>query len=647
MNRFRHIAAIAVLLMPVWSIRAEILYETVALSGTSAPGTSGIDFESFRQPLINLNGDIAFKADLATGSDNAGIWRRLDDDSLELIVRSGDPVPNYDGYLSFIDAIGSPALDDSGNVAFFGILEEAGSVNSSNKEGIWLTGNAGDLWLVARENDDAHTSTDGVLPPSEERAEFAHLGNPALSADGTVTFSAELRDNGWSDVLGTWYYPRPATPPDEDTLPSLVALIGDNAPGSSGATFTNLDTPQVGQSRQSAFKAALDSGGISTFDGQGIWLGPPDTLEPVALTGEAAPDAPAGAPFYQLGSAAITPSSQMAFWGGLDNDINPEGIWLRKFGLGQLLALAGSEAPGMPDGTLFDYFFDPVINHRGNVAFLAYLAGDSIDESNHQSIWFGGNRDFLKLIAQTGSQAPGAVSGARFSAFSSPRINELGQVAFTAFLNGDADEVDSTNDSGVWALDINGNLLAVVLEGMQIEVATDDFRTVETVSISGFSDSGELALLVQFTDSSSGIIKASLPYPAMRDFDEWSDAIDNQAASGQTDDADGDGIPNIIEFAFGLDPNNPDTFEMPQVGLLDLSGAQALSLKFVRRINQVEVSYIVEVSTDLVNWHSGLEYTGEVSSELVGEGLEEVVVRDLMETGLFERCFIRVRVDYE
>lgn len=69
-----------------------------------------------------------------------------------------------------------------------------------------------------------------------------------------------------------------------------------------------------------------------------------------------------------------------------------------------------------------------------------------------------------------------------------------------------------------------------------------------------------------------------------------------------SDDADGDGISNLVEYAFGLNPTDPS----------DLSGMDRLprgrylegrfNVTFERYAPETEIEYRVEVSGDLINW---------------------------------------------
>jgi hypothetical protein len=70
---------------------------TVALAGTTAPGTTGT-FESFDDFKLGIDGRVAFIGTLALGvggvdlSNNKGIWIGTSDEDLKLVVRTGDVI---------------------------------------------------------------------------------------------------------------------------------------------------------------------------------------------------------------------------------------------------------------------------------------------------------------------------------------------------------------------------------------------------------------------------------------------------------------------------------------------------------------------------------------------------------------------------
>nr|WP_145436590.1 choice-of-anchor tandem repeat NxxGxxAF-containing protein [Lacipirellula limnantheis] len=118
-------------------------------------------------------------------------------------------------------------------------------------------------------------------------------------------------------------------------------------------------------------------------------------------------------------------------------------------------------------------------------------------------IWSEGSGD-LALVAQAGDQAVGAPEGVRFGgAFSFPvflpRISSGGQSAFIGYLHGAG--VNSANDSGVW-IENAGSLRVVAREG---EAATEGLR-FGSPEFFVFNDllvnnSGDVSFIADLTDS--------------------------------------------------------------------------------------------------------------------------------------------------
>ena len=71
-----------------------------------------------------------------------------------------------------------------------------------------------------------------------------------------------------------------------------------------------------------------------------------------------------------------------------------------------------------------------------------------------------------------------------------------------------------------------------------------------------------------------------------------------------------------------------------------------LTLSFSRPSNAAHLNYNVEVSSDLVQWDSGVGNTVDLSVIDNGGGSETVVVRDEQSVNTVPRRFIRLRVDY-
>jgi len=78
--------------------------------------------------------------------------------------------------------------------------------------------------------------------------------------------------------------------------------------------------------------------------------------------------------------------------------------------------------------------------------------------------------------------------------------------------------------------------------------------------------------------------------------------------SGPNADPDSDGYSNLIEYALGLEPKSASTTNLPQVGIQGSDWAYT----YTRPADRTDVTYVVEMSTNLSSWG-----TGGVSHDLV------------------------------
>lgn len=112
--------------------------------------------------------------------------------------------------------------------------------------------------------------------------------------------------------------------------------------------------------------------------------------------------------------------------------------------------------------------------------------------------------------------------------------------------------------------------------------------------------------------------------------------------SGLFADRDGDGIPTLIEFALGLNPNLADPAGLPGVAVVNDTGADYLSITFRRRTKAIDLTYLIEASSDLVTWE---EVTTVVGAPVDNDdGTESVTVRDSVNFVGSTRRFLRLRV---
>lgn len=124
--------------------------------------------------------------------------------------------------------------------------------------------------------------------------------------------------------------------------------------------------------------------------------------------------------------------------------------------------------------------------------------------------------------------------------------------------------------------------------------------------------------------------------------------VTDQNIIGPQADPDHDGVSNLFEFALGMDPAKSDaaSWTNGQAGLpvqswLTAGGADYLSLQVRRPIGRNGVTYLVKVSSDLVNWADAVQ-AGTPTPK--GDGSETVIFRDTTPRNQAPKRFIRLKV---
>lgn len=114
-------------------------------------------------------------------------------------------------------------------------------------------------------------------------------------------------------------------------------------------------------------------------------------------------------------------------------------------------------------------------------------------------------------------------------------------------------------------------------------------------------------------------------------------------------DADGDGIPNLVEYALGSPANFSDAASRPSVGHVVQGEDQFLTLTFARRLDATDVQLMVEVANDPSGpWAKidPLQPENQVSarSNEPQGGWQTLTVKDNQPMSVFSRRFIRLSV---
>gem|GEM_PF-6204217 len=226
--------------------------------------------------------------------------------------------------------------------------------------------------------------------------------------------------------------------------------------------------------------------------------------------------------FYNVSYPRINNTGKTTFFANLNST---EIDWI---GCNSAVFLANTSAPPsllvgggtpIPDLPSSNYLCTPYhasfqMNDFEEYLFDGVIGGEGTDATNNRGIFKYNDDGDLNLFARTGSPALGFEDSAVYDRFWNTKLNNAGNIAFSAELLG----ADGEIFDAVYATDANDDLQLVIAEGMTIDVSLNpnvrDLRTVLSVFIFFEQNSlGQIGLHLTFTDSSEGIFVATIPEP--------------------------------------------------------------------------------------------------------------------------------------
>jgi hypothetical protein len=100
-------------------------------------------------------------------------------------------------------------------------------------------------------------------------------------------------------------------------------------------------------------------------------------------------------------------------------------------------------------------------------------------------------------------------------------------------------------------------------------------------------------------------------------------------------DLDGDGVPNILEYALHMNPIASDVTGLPQVG----REGNFVTLTYTKPITATDVVYIVEESPDLISWMNATP-----QNQVVSTTANVQTIKASVDIGTAPQLFLRLRV---
>lgn len=234
----------------------------VIRGGMEVPTNAGpavIYGEPFIGSRLDNNGRAMFMSEIEGAnidqSNNHGVWTSLPNGDLQLIAQRGQVAPGTEPNTVF-DFFEIVEIDSNGNTLLYASLDGP-NVDSSNRNGLWMHREDGQLEKLLRSGDVFPGSTDLYL---------RSVGLGSLSESGTVVTLARFEDN-LGQAAG---FSLLSIDQNGNTMP-IVDSSMDVPGGTTGASFRNIANTTVNRFDQVAFEASLAGPGITTANDGGVW----------------------------------------------------------------------------------------------------------------------------------------------------------------------------------------------------------------------------------------------------------------------------------------------------------------------------------------------------------------------------------------
>lgn len=437
----------------------------VAKTGGTVPGLTDVTFKSFKDPVINAAGRVAFVATVkgagVTRSNDTVLLTDAFTGAIQVVAREGDAAPDSGGATlrSFYSvSLQGEEMQEAGLLFSASMATGTGapSVSRVNDFGAWLlTPTLGDSpRKIVREGDPGFAAGETIknfkllnslsASPAQGRGHYA--------ADG-IAFSVTLSSRRQAIVRYVDGALAAVTITDD--------LVGEALPG---AKWRSFGLPATANGTLSAVRGVLQKGlgGVVGANGTGIFMSE-DAAQSYA-------------PVVRIGDAAF----------GVDNAI-------------------------------FSGIKDPLVSAESEIAFIGTIKGGDVVAGDNTGLWWR-NAGGWQLVAREGTQAAETEEGGKWRNFASV-VLPSGQRGpfFLASLYKSQGLITSANDLGVWAVTSSGDVRLLVREGAVVDgKIIKSFSTLKAISGSpgvrrSFNNAGQLVYRGYFKDGTQGIVKVQVP----------------------------------------------------------------------------------------------------------------------------------------